>query len=149
MNPKNYRINCHRCAQFVSLHKIWLICVNKIMDCLYYYTIFLNIVRFPDPYNLCPREIESKCCCILWVHIWSNTITCHGVVFSIAQWFCTCSLVPTMSHLCSIYTSSTYIKENWALDRFESRMALELIGVGSINHAHAHSTYNLGPIKIK
>ena len=26
-------------------------------------------------------------------------------------------------------------------------MALELIGVGSINHAHAHSTYNLGPIK--
>ena len=26
-------------------------------------------------------------------------------------------------------------------------MALDLRGVGSINHAHAHSRYNLGPIK--
>ena len=52
-----------------------------------------------------------------------------------------------MSHLGSLFTNSTYIKENWALDGFESRMALDLRGVGSINHAHAHSMYNLGPIK--
>ena len=52
-----------------------------------------------------------------------------------------------MSHLGSLFTNSTYIKENWALDGFESRMALDLRGVGSINHAHAHSRYNLGPIK--
>ena len=52
-----------------------------------------------------------------------------------------------MSHLHSLFTNSTYIKENWALDGFESRMALDLRGVGSINHAHAHSMYNLSPIK--
>ena len=37
----------------------------------------------------------------------------------------------------------------FSLDGFESRMALELIGVGCINHAHATLTYNLGPIKKK
>ena len=71
----------------------------------------------------------------------------HGVIFSNAQWFCTCS--SQCLNLRSPCTSSTCLKENWASDGFESRMALELIGVGSINHAHAHSTYNLGPIKYK
>ena len=37
-----------------------------------------------------------------------------GVIFSIVQWFCTCSSVLTMSHLRSLWTSFAYIKENWA-----------------------------------
>ena len=42
-----------------------------------------------------------------------------GVIFSIVQLFCTCSSVLTMSHLCSLWTSFTYIKENWAHNKLK------------------------------
>ena len=84
-----------------------------------------------DPYSEGHRENSFKRCCILWIHKnWSNTI--------IHPWcyFLQCTMILhmllTMSHLHSPCTSSTCLKENWALDGFESRVALELIGVGSI-----------------